>query len=92
MKVPPTNIVQQALLARKHRTILFVGFIETASRRTTHLEPQGFLMANHDDEGLYIDIICALKPFGSLLMEAFLQRADEKGQNVTLSALPTVLT
>lgn len=53
---------------------------------------KGFLMAKRDTDGIYLDVICAKRPYGTLLMQALVSRAEEDNVTLTLAALPNVLT
>jgi hypothetical protein len=63
---------------------------------TGPLVPIGFVLARVDDhnaDSIYIDIICAaISGGGKLLLDSLIEYATHYGKNVSLSALPTVLS
>lgn len=77
-------------------TVVVVYSVKESTRRGRTIEdltPHGFLLAFDDEEGQYIDIICADHGLGRTLLLSFIQYVQDKDLgSVTLSSLPTVLT
>lgn len=69
-----------------------VRWVRTTTHATEVIEkvvPLGFILANPDEEGYYIDVICSIRNTKDLLTY-FINYCE--GSNITLHALPSVLS
>ena len=98
------NVSDQYVMEAVNRNTIILVMFETktevvesrATRRGPVMEesvesivPIGFLIANPDKNGLYLDVICAIRNTTSLL-NYFIEYCD--GKTITLSSLPSVLS
>lgn len=65
--------------------VVFVGYSKDGV-------PRAFTMGKHSDGMLYLGIICGMQGTGSTMLLHFLKYADAEGFNVSLSAMPNVLS
>lgn len=63
-----------------------MGFAIITHEVITHEE--GDVITHKEGDGLYVDLICSHRKFGSALMDKINKYADEHSKNVSLKALP----
>jgi len=95
------NIVRKPYVLSKLNAATTVGvlYVQTGTTRTTRsariiTEPRGFVLCYDDEEGLFIDVICSTKGYGSFMMDVLLAYYADRNPDhaVTLHSLPSVLT
>jgi hypothetical protein len=64
--------------------VILVGYQEEEAR--------AFILATYEEDSLYLGVICGMPGTGKAIMEKFLNFADSQRVNVSLSAMPNVLS
>lgn len=70
--------------AKKDADLILVGLIDNVGK--------AFILAKNEETSLYLAVICGSPGTGSKMMDRLLKLADEQHLNVSLSAMPTVLS
>jgi hypothetical protein len=70
--------------ARNDADFILVGYADKL--------PSAFILAKHEDISIYLAVICGKPGTGRTILEEFLRMADKEGVNVSLSAMPNVLS
>ena len=70
--------------ARVEADVIIIGYLEGA--------PKAFILAKHEPTSMYLGVICGMPGTGRALMDKFLALADKERENVSLSAMPNVLS
>ena len=70
--------------AREEADFILVGTVDKV--------PLAFILAKHEPSSLYLAVVCGAQGTGRTIMDKFLAIADAMRLNVSLSAMPSVLS